>query len=756
MDSSSIQKASLSGQPTVDAAERNASNPAAPAGDTRREGVPYSKAHETPANFIALGDDKSGAGPSRTNAGGENQDATMSGDDAARPDEATEEDQPQMGLAVETANPYGAFSERAAKHHRALEIRQPPALHVEDAVVDTLPDSLKGKEDMHDQLYPEYLQEDTGKLFSMAPIYGPDVAYRQKDRPTFPASVDQKGKSKGDINGQCFPAAIHLTGDGEDPELLFGTVRRTWTSPESEKAKGKKRVVDTAAGDAEGVKTRDPADPRKVSVTFNGDTQRSSWTVNIHREDGSFISCDYFASALDVDQSGIGMRFGAGRNCDKKGLPKDEAIQDCANANNLWRTDMMLRGPPLWNGISRANVELYKTRLATKVPQPESDTFIARLDQSKNLAIYIDFWETSAHLLEPFFKYFSVVSWACGFVGNFWWYRNAYRDGPLEDEKYPFAHLPPPKWLGEKYKVTYEDGRPTKFKCLRWAAYRPVHGRFPDASTDAFEIRLALARQIRADLDLVNHLIEATSDDSTRSTGTHMQAHFIKATEGGYVVNIKVSHQDRDGLIPEVGRVCVITVTVAGKPVQLKGNIIEDVFTTGDDLSAWVTPVGHSQADIPEQDVRMPITLTYPSDTTANNRAMNSVTKIQMGQMRKFGVFVPGVAFKQPAPNNQMPGWLDDVFKKKPEAKKRFDRARLGGDLNESQISAIEACCLPNGDVVCIWGPAGTGKTRCVMVLVCCLVAAGINVLVTAPTNSAVDACIDEFAKFVSPNVKSH
>ena len=65
--------------------------------------------------------------------------------------------------------------------------------------------------------------------------------------------------------------------------------------------------------------------------------------------------------------------------------------------------------------------------------------------------------------------------------------------------------------------------------------------------------------------------------------------------------------------------------------------------------------------------------------------------------------------------------------------------------LNRSQSEAVDAAI--HNQLVCLWGPPGTGKTHTILTMLEKLIAADQQrILVTAPTNNAVDNILQRFA----------
>ena len=641
----------------------------------------------------------------------------------------------------------------------------PEAPVITTKTVSILPEELKFQEDP--TLYAEYLPNDENQKFPLACVHSGEQAYRGNDRPSWKVGKDGKDRLRVANPSHCM---VHLkdaaqlkvfgwpsstfpqgTPDGHSVKVIYKAdtqrpcVSINITIPEEEL---ETKVEDkTTEGEEKKIVT-DPNPDTEMATDPPAEKQQKKRTKK--------VTYEIYANSIMRSDDDVGIEFGAGTSdrVSKDGLPQHPKIEELAKAHNLWRTDIFLytedkqpevgtTARPVWAGINPQEREhLAQLYDAGKEKLSNMQRLIVLLGRSNEISLLQE-WEASlSKYLAPFFDYFRTVVYASAHGGNFWWYELAhFPKGSNKDDDYPCKEVPFPRWIVTLWRVTYSDDKPISAEQVSCKPFKRIEsGVYPDADTYAFENRLGTAREA---LCAAAAIEKVTLDKKVSVTAT-----FFSYVEGHYVAALNIIGVGTEGTrtpIPDQGTKLELGVRVGGKPLQLMGTIIEDVFHTGAQFCAAVSTNNPNAPKIQDGNEPYLVSIKYPHDLTPSNRCMVAISNLSRGQEKKTGVCLPEVALGAPRPKDWKTDFLYRKFHHVPAAKVVFDQEVHGGGLNEKQIEALELVTRKDFPGCALYlGPPGTGKTKTLVRLIRALLAAGFKGIVTSSNNTAVDKLYED------------
>ena len=606
---------------------------------------------------------------------------------------------------------------------------------VEHVEVDTLPSSLKGKEE--DMAYAEYLELDEHKQFALNDVH---LRYTGADKPGF-----KVGSKPVETEKKCLvqihdPVPSHPGGEN------FGWPTAKYDAKtEFDPAVSDRRICEIAFGS----ESQTPSIKLRIQPPPVGNVKRERVVVH------------FFANSLtrSKDAPGIAFTTGAAVNA-ATDLPNVPRLTTMAGEENLWRTDLTLLGRgevpaikgapvgrPIVTGMPSIDVERLSQRFTIGDQTLDDwERLIGRLYTATKLSFYCE-WDCkkNAGPLESFIKYFRTAMYVTTLVGNFWFYQMGVTV-PLSNKDYPFLAKDAPRWLVEKWNVGQtSDKKPVEAKAIRWQAFQSLeYGIFPDADSMAFAMRLGLTRE--------QEKAESELERIVDSDKTGLRASFIETGENLFVANIFIMSDAKNstfsGELPDIRKRIELSVTVDHKPYKLAGSVMEDIFESGADIvAAMASPKLDQVPAFKHANGRFEVNIKFVHDPKSVNRALSAVEAIQVGHQRKEGVDLSELCLRIPRRTGQVTDFIAKELRGNSQKKAAFDAEICRHGLNPEQTRAATLSCTSQDGYVLIHGPPGTGKTKTCMAIVCAFVAAGYKVIVTDPSNDAVDADVTAFEK---------
>jgi hypothetical protein len=655
--------------------------------------------------------------------------------------------QPQIPARMPTVNSFGlleddlGFKELVKKAQLTSSVDNTLNMDLETykCKADELPEEVMGTEKDVKKLYPDFLPGDTNKQFPMAPVFD----YRGSDRPQF--------KKLGKFSLASRHTALIVFHDIERPNKAFGTAHVTKDTPKEEIC---------------------------LEAYLKPDTQMPSVMLAVKRSDGSTVRHNLYANSICRNDKHLGFDILWGQDARiKEDLPDDAHLRQLANQGQLLRIDIAkyahgfkpLSGrndPHVWSAdnldalelirglCARADIEA-NDQLGDAPLLDNQDSLLVCLHASVRMSIYM--WlgsvEPTPEVLAPLHEFRTFMRscmWAAAMYGNYWWY-TLNTAIPLDADNYPFddgtEFIAHPRWLTESCDVTFAGDKAISYKPLKWATFGELEsGRYPDAQTPAFLARLSTVREIQQqDFEL---------DRLTEQSATGVSCKLTKIEDDGYIVATLWFARLQDpgqlnAILPELRRRVIINMTYKGIKIVFEGEVCDDIL----EVKPHATVICETSKpntlptfDDPEEEHW--VSVKFVRDFKSQNRHMNSISSLQKGHQRRDGVDLAAFSFGAPSPPDMKPSQPAYEFYANAEAQRIYGETIE--PLNVDQRQAAEHVVTSNTGVTLILGPPGTGKTTAIGVIIQALCQLGDRILVTASSNSAVDATAESYRKQLS------
>ncbi|KAJ9637141.1 hypothetical protein H2199_007427 [Coniosporium tulheliwenetii] len=508
--------------------------------------------------------------------------------------------------------------------------------------------------------------------------------------------------------------------------------------------------------------------------SFSLHTQYPSVNLHIKRSAGGEVTVRFFPTCLYRGSGTMGFRFFEGGG--GSAIPEDRAkindeMADLITNQAYFETCLGLRAPtadglnaPVWSGIDKGRLDELETQAKAGHKLTDADALIVALRRSVNLSIITKRALNSTKNVDAmtqFVRYFRTIMWLCVSSGCNWFYRLQSQGKRMSDHDYPFELSLPPRWLVQKFNVSSVGKTFTKLAPAQWASFGPCMD-YPDAETLAFVLRLALHREKQHKRRIIENIEYISSGgDNGPAYATFMSS---KGFPDSFLVKLTLGHSvdasDYTNLIlPKTNTKLKLCYSIPRQRSWTFAGQIVDIHSASDIVCAVFAPPGRT-ADIP-LDKPVQVSVELEDDLKSAARCIAAVEEISRGHKRSKGVDLPAVVLGAPAKITEtgslakvVTDHMVGVFNKELKA---------GVELNGDQKAAARDTLTSSTGVSIIEGPPGTGKTSTLMAAVAGHVMAGKaaknpanrrKVLVCAPSNQAVDACLANFSMRNSSKIK--
>lgn len=515
--------------------------------------------------------------------------------------------------------------------------------------------------------------------------------------------------------------------------------------------------------------------------SFSLHTQYPSANLHIKRSTGGEVTVRFFPTCLARETGKMGFRFfgGAGGTAP---IPQgrdelSEEIAELLKHQAYFETCMGLRMKMLtglnglvWSGIDQGRLDDLETQSKAGHKLSDADMLIVALRRSNNVSIItkrpVDTVK-NVKAMKHFTSYFNAIMWLCVSVGCNWFYRLQGLGKELADHDYPFELSTPLRWLVKRFNVSSADKKFTKLTPAEWVSFLPSMD-YPDAETFAFIQRLALHREKQYQRRAIEKMFSGGENGQTYATFMSNEAfpdtYLVKLTLGHPEDEPTSRHQDAtayaDLVLPEIDTKLELCYSVPNQGSWTFPGQIVDVHSASDIMCVVFGPPGRS--DRVPVDERVPVTVELKNDPTSTARCVAAIEEISRRHKRTKGVDLPAVILGAPAKVLNTGSLAEAATQHMREA---FNKVLNGVKLNDEQKAAALNTLNSVTGVSIIHGPPGTGKTSTLMAAVAGHVMAGRaakdysadgrKVLVCAPSNQAVDACLANFSKKNGSNIKA-
>ena len=388
--------------------------------------------------------------------------------------------------------------------------------------------------------------------------------------------------------------------------------------------------------------------------------------------------------------------------------------------------------------------------------QPEDEKFLGLLlaGRINDLSLFMSNQdarnanESAEHM--DFARYFRYVMTMSAELGNFWYFRLQSKRNWM-DKDFPFGKLQVPRWTVKFWHKSLESQRPVSWadreeveqpnKPALWAPVS-LPEVYPHVDEHQFVLRGALAQDRLHQYGYVNKLCE------THGEGFEVilfkNADFPKRFIVEVYPNMDMNKLRAVSPLPDTP----LKIRVQGG-VRLTGRVLasgrSNLTVAHKRGLEFVCDMSADRDDLDFKDKKYPASLEFTDDSTVFQRQMGGMISVAKEVNRANGVYIPNLLF-----GASVPAGKDVNYYKKTTS--RADRATYHAHLQRFNLGSgqdvfAKDCLAPDNSIAEAHGPPGTGKSTATVAVVEALGKMGFKVLVTAPTNGALEALLDSFQR---------